>query len=123
MIQDKLPTTDNLLRRSMHLPNICSNCMDSDENTEHLFNRCVYFSRTLLELQHILKLQDDTRVIVETDISREARHILSFLHYAIWKERCNRVFRDVRLNEKMLAQFIADDWYSYKRNRKATLLV
>ncbi|KAJ1693628.1 hypothetical protein LUZ63_010326 [Rhynchospora breviuscula] len=47
MLQDKLPTIDNLQKRGMILVNRCSLCRAACESSSHLFNTCIFFCETL----------------------------------------------------------------------------
>jgi zinc-binding in reverse transcriptase len=42
MAQNKLMTTDNLIKRGWTIPSICHLCRNQKETAQHLFSQCEY---------------------------------------------------------------------------------
>jgi len=124
----RILTWDNIQKRGMYGPSMCSLCIKENETQEHLLNKCPY-ARCLWEEIRVLfgKTKRDPDNIRNTLIQwgkwnfqrKVARRIwnlaVGFVIWSIWRERNRRIFRDKSCQESRI-------WDEICRSIKETVL-
>ncbi|KAJ4793535.1 RNA-directed DNA polymerase (reverse transcriptase)-related family protein [Rhynchospora pubera] len=114
LLQNKLPTMDNLQLRGFILINRCALCKSDCESIQHIFDHCLFSS---MVLQQVLNLSGTPQIqipanlaFLTTDITAKQKEILAIAWYFIWRERCSRVFSEKHSNTHSLAMLIIEEW-------------
>ena len=113
-------TAENLRKRGLEGPSICSLCKNKEENLDHLLITCP-FSREVwresLSLNHSNFSMPDLTVELFSNWAESSPFLLSkkallkaawmlipkFIIWKLWLERNNRIFRNVENNPSMVA--------------------
>ncbi|XP_074315598.1 uncharacterized protein LOC141651801 [Silene latifolia] len=114
VMENKLPTIDNLVHRGLHLINICVLCCQHSEDIHHLFFLCPFSSKVWIymaawlqttsstSLDHVISwFQDHIRGC--SLLSGRKRAGLMATIYFLWKERNSRIFRGISSNPESLS--------------------
>ncbi|CAL1380616.1 unnamed protein product [Linum trigynum] len=109
-------TIDNLKKRSLSLANICEMCSEDEETINHIFIHCKFNKDVWDRLRRACgSLETPVRDIFEvisrwpTNCTDDGKSWIRYgvLHsvcWQIWLERNNRIFREVRLQAKVVAR-------------------
>ncbi|XP_074290992.1 uncharacterized protein LOC141617727 [Silene latifolia] len=117
VVQNGLPTVDNLIRRRMVIVNRCSLCMADLESIRHLYFVCPYSSsvyqqillwtgvtrRPLCLRQELLSL---SRYKGKGWKKKWARGCVAAVVYLLWQERNRRLFEEASRNVDQLVKLI-----------------
>ncbi|KAJ4804966.1 RNA-directed DNA polymerase (reverse transcriptase)-related family protein [Rhynchospora pubera] len=122
MMHNKIATLDNLQKRDWQLPNMCSLCNSDSETVTHLFNHCAFFKSLLASISIsipaigylLLTTQHHSSVLTGTMPSTN-RDLLSISYFILWRERCNRIFKEVSKKSDELAQEVLLEWHAFKK--------
>ncbi|KAF3325645.1 hypothetical protein FCM35_KLT08725 [Carex littledalei] len=95
---------------------MCYMCRASDEDAKHLFNDCTQSktitSKALLALQISEPTQSSQgyieMMVVDKTITTTTRETIVTTNFIIWKERCNRIFRDTTKTTQQLVDEIIE---------------
>ncbi|KAJ4770063.1 reverse transcriptase [Rhynchospora pubera] len=114
MLQDKLPTVDNLQKRWMVLVNQCSLCRVACESSSHLFNCSFFISTRSLVLNqsemHYQSLPPLHELMTDKGFPIKVAELFALTCFWAWKERCSRIFKNLASNPDSLASLVLDDW-------------
>ena len=117
---NKILTIDNLNRRGWSLVNRCIMCKAQSESVMHLFNECMQAQilYRLIELKMKVKVprgisygsENTVQSLKEFKFSKKERSILLITQFVIWRERCNRIFREENCNMLQLVEQVEAQW-------------
>lgn len=123
MVQNKLLTIDNLNKRGWYLTNRCIMCTNQLETVKHLFSTCSTAKQTYLAVASDLQItvpREPIQALTEGTGTKRTRSILLITQFILWRERCNRTFRDSSKNTQQLTQEVIEQWSFYSCARGTT---
>ncbi|XP_074302657.1 uncharacterized protein LOC141634341 [Silene latifolia] len=103
VMENKLPTVDNLIQRGLHLVNRCVLCCCQNESLEHLYFQCPFSTQVWLSIASWLQVCSSTslELVISWFLScipgkglsnsRKRVGLMATLYY-IWRERNGRIF-------------------------------
>jgi zinc-binding in reverse transcriptase len=122
LLQDRLLTYDNLIKRGWCIPNMCYMCRSSIENATHLFSKCTYIA----EVRGILTVINAATMTITSEFrqgqyantilkggSKQLNKLQITLCFVIWRERCARIFRQQSKNQQQLAMEVMQEFKSW----------
>ncbi|KAJ4782011.1 RNA-directed DNA polymerase (reverse transcriptase)-related family protein [Rhynchospora pubera] len=124
MLQNKIATLDNLQRRGWSLPNRCSLCLADCETVQHLFNQCPFSldffhclssTPTFMSLGNSSALFKDHLALLNGIFEDAAKDIVAISYFIIWRERCNRIFKDTSKIPSDLIPEVLVEWTALKK--------
>lgn len=114
LLHNRLLTADNLRIRGFHIVGICYMCRRSDEMVRHLFSQCSVsaqvYDGTLQSVLVRVPGQDNVQFLIEKNTAAKARQLMLISYFVIWRERCNRIFRETTKSTIELIQEVITQW-------------
>jgi zinc-binding in reverse transcriptase len=117
MVQNKILTIEALKRRGWSIVGICYMCKSNDESTNYLFNECQFFSIMLMLLFRRLNISmmvlyhDSTQqIILNRAVRKKIREVMAIACFVVWRERCNRIFREENKIVVILIEGVREKW-------------
>lgn len=120
MLQNKILTAQNLRKKWWYLLEFCYICKQDGETVDHLFNNCAFYRQARLLLLRKFGFGNDTiqqfsvmsaqQFLLCTTVNRTTREIILILCFVLWRERCNRIFREEIKSANMLVEEVVDEW-------------
>jgi zinc-binding in reverse transcriptase len=103
LLQNKIFTIDNLIKRGWMLPNMCYLCRRQQETAQHLFTNCEYtqrvrnmaisdFSASIGISQTLIDGNYEEVLLQGHD--KKCKRLQMTIYFVIWKEKCSRIFRE-----------------------------
>jgi zinc-binding in reverse transcriptase len=123
MTQNKILTTDDLVKRGWTIPNICYLCQNQEESVEYLFSQCDYTLQVrLMIMQHYRStitftaslMQGEMQELMREQGGKKSKQIYITKCFLIWRERCTRIFREIyKTPQKIQMEIIeeAQQWF------------
>jgi zinc-binding in reverse transcriptase len=104
MMQNKILTTNNLVKRGWLIPNICHLCRQQEENVAHLFS--IYDYATDVRQKLIQQYEQGTTIpaafvhgrtkeLMQEQGQIQMKRLCIIKCFVIWRERCARIFREI----------------------------
>lgn len=123
MLHNKILTVDNLVKRGWELVNRCCLCREQAETVKHLFRNCRYTQEVRLELSRRIPYLTHCQLFVQGSYWRtllystdkRVKQLQIVLIFAVWKERCRRVFQEKEKTENQLTSAIIEEnnlWFN-----------
>jgi len=103
VLRNRLPTGENLMRRSIHGPSRCVLCKSESESTEHLFMRCPITQQTWQNIKPFVHYLGDWNGVdlINTwidwgniNVGTKAVNLPIIVNWIIWKTRNRMIFED-----------------------------
>ncbi|KAJ1688822.1 hypothetical protein LUZ63_012977 [Rhynchospora breviuscula] len=112
--QNKLATYDNLIKRGWQLPNKCYLCDANEETKSHIFYNCPFtrdvFTKWARNMRSPIQMPVPESALLNPSIDIAVREQIAILFFILWKERCNRIFREVKLRPGDLVTQMLHEW-------------
>ncbi|CAN1743900.1 hypothetical protein LINPERHAP1_LOCUS1949 [Linum perenne] len=120
-----MATIDNLQRRGFYLANRCVLCSSNNESVEHIFLGCDFVSEIWSRLSSTLSIHAPRPMSIAgfiqgwkglncvSNYQSAMRVILQAVFWFIWKERNDRIFRDLCATPEVVLHkilFAVGDW-------------
>lgn len=114
LMHNKILTVQNLKKRGFQLPGICYMCWKQDETAHHMFNECgntreIYIG-VLNQAAGYKTGQNNIQSMTDKNTPKIDRELLLITNFTVWRERCNRIFREVKKNTRQLIDEAIDQW-------------
>lgn len=101
-------------------------CRAAEESVQHLFLQC-HFTQGMYEVafQHLRVGDLQTRVNMPADyihavrdknLNVMERSLLIIIHFILWRERCNMIFRGTELSIMELLEQIKEEMHYMRKN-------
>lgn len=114
LLHNRVLTADNLRIRGFHIVGMCYLCRRSDETVRHLFTDCPIskqvYAGTMQEAMVMIPGQDMVQLLIKQGTVDKIRQMLLISQFIIWRERCNRIFRETTKNTAELIQEAITQW-------------
>jgi zinc-binding in reverse transcriptase len=103
LLQNKLFTIDNLIKRGWLLPNICYLCRRQQETAQHLFINREYTQRvinmTISDFSASIGISQplidgNYEAVLLQGHDKKCKRLQMTICFVIWKEKCSRIFRE-----------------------------
>ncbi|KAJ4801841.1 RNA-directed DNA polymerase (reverse transcriptase)-related family protein [Rhynchospora pubera] len=116
LLQNKIPTIDNLQKRGMTIVNRCCLCLSDAESVAHTFTLCPFF---LAVVNNTLYLTNTTYCrppcyhiddLTSKSLTLCQKEIMAFSCYFTWRERCSRTFSNRASQPNNIASLIIEEW-------------
>lgn len=120
LIQNKILTHENLRKRGFSVPSICYLCRASEESTRHMFNACPFSREVYRQTSVAMGNTNPHRLdminsIIAKQIDKEEKAIILINIFIVWRERCNRIFKEQSKTEHHLAEEVLEQWGRMQR--------
>jgi zinc-binding in reverse transcriptase len=127
LLQNRLLTIDNFIKKGWMIPNMCYMCRKEVETATHLFSECAYAMnvRRLLIRHYMMTTnftmtfcQGDYHDVIKTHGNKKQKRLQITFSFVLWRERCSRIFREKQQNEQHLTQEIIEEltaWFPLQR--------
>lgn len=114
MMQNKVLTIDNLMKRGWTMVNRCIMCRNQLESVIHLFEECTVtieiYRKLALTMGMKLPTRHARKALITNEINKEERSLLLIAQFVVWRERCSRIFTDKSIQTETLIQQVRDQW-------------
>ena len=109
LLMNRILTTDNLQKRGWVLAGICYMCKADSETVPHLFVHCTFAKLLYGKVMQDLKLKgcscNQRDAIVSAQVNIETKEVLLITQFILWRERCQRLFKD---KEKTVTELVGE---------------
>ena len=117
LLHGRILTAENLHKRGFNLPSICYMCRANGETMEHLFTECTTSAsvhqgvrQKMLGYMRGLPRRVDKCIMTDNSICKEGRELVLISNFVIWRERCNRLFKEKLKPIDELVQEVLAQW-------------
>jgi zinc-binding in reverse transcriptase len=126
ILNNKLLTTDNLIKRGWIIPNICHMCKQDQGTSRHLFTTCStatqlrqYIVQTLPATSpqcHNYTDENPNTLLLSPTENSQWRQLELTTNFVLWRERCRRLFADKEQNIPRMAREVLTEKRSWFAN-------
>lgn len=114
MVQNKILTIDNLMKKGWAMVNRCVMCKAEIETVSHLFKKCrtsiAIYNQVTTTMGLTMPIRDARKALTSQSLTGDEKSVLLITQFVVCRERCSRVFTDKSNNTENLLQQIQDQW-------------
>lgn len=114
LIHNKILTTHNLKKRGFQIAGICYLCWNQDETSQHMFNECPQtipiYRGVLHRGEGYTAGQNNINKMTDKNTPKTDKELILIANFTIWRERCNRIFKEERKSTQQLIDEAIDQW-------------
>lgn len=115
MLNNKILTIDNLMKRGWNKVNRCILCKRRTKTVSHIFSDCQHTQRVRQQaMQLVQQIQGgDYRNVIIREQNQKQRQFQVTLCFLNWRERCMQIFREESKQPMILTKTVKEKFQNW----------